>query len=217
MDENTVKRFWNKVDVRSKEECWNWTASKIRGYGQMSKGKNKSPYRAHRLSWMINRGEIKDNLHVLHHCDNPSCVNPNHLFLGTQQDNMKDMVSKNRQQRVSAEKATGSKLTWKNVNSIRSEYENGGVSMKDLAIKYGVWRATISSVLRNKSWIDKNYIVPEEMFGSSLKNDRVYRRKIRNWQVAGILEDYEKSGSSRKTAKKYGVSKTTILKLKKGI
>jgi hypothetical protein len=88
-------RFWEKVRIASKDECWLWTASlNNKGYGKIGEG--KKILLAHRVSWELHFGPIPDRLCVLHKCDNPKCVNPDHLFLGTQKDNAQDMVRKNR-------------------------------------------------------------------------------------------------------------------------
>lgn len=93
-------RFLKKIKIDNETQCWNWTAGKYTtGYGHFkmkhSDGKQKKT-RAHRVSWMIFKGEIPKNLLVLHKCDNKICVNPEHLFLGTGQDNINDMISKGR-------------------------------------------------------------------------------------------------------------------------
>ena len=102
------QRFWKFVDKngpihpRLGTACWVWTGSKHAfGYGLLTKEQSSRDYRAphtttHRLSWELHNGAIPGALHVLHHCDNPPCVNPCHLFLGTQEDNMRDMFRKGR-------------------------------------------------------------------------------------------------------------------------
>ncbi len=83
--------FESKVDIKGEDECWNWTGCKSKaGYGQFL-----GQY-AHRIAYEMYTGERVYHLHVLHRCDNPSCVNPSHLFLGTHADNMRDMKDKGR-------------------------------------------------------------------------------------------------------------------------
>lgn len=91
-------RFWAKVDVRGPDECWEWQASTTSsGYGQiMVNARPRRITRAHRLSWTIANGPIPSGMVVCHRCDNPPCVNPAHLFVATQQDNIADMVRKGR-------------------------------------------------------------------------------------------------------------------------
>ncbi len=88
-----MDRFFHKVDKAS--DCWGWLAGKDKdGYGKIKvSGKT---VQAHRLSWNIHNGSVPEGVHVLHHCDNPSCVNPDHLFLGTHLDNMHDRDAKGR-------------------------------------------------------------------------------------------------------------------------
>jgi hypothetical protein len=89
-------RFWAKVEKT--EGCWLWNASLgSTGYGQINSGGRGKPLKAHRVSWELHYGQTQ--LQVLHRCDNTRCVNPSHLFLGTQSDNMKDMASKKRNPR----------------------------------------------------------------------------------------------------------------------
>jgi hypothetical protein len=88
-----MERFWNKVERG--DGCWEWRGAKSRfGYGRFIVGRNNRL--AHRVAWAATRGEIPVGMNVCHRCDNPSCVNPDHLFLGTQRDNVRDMHEKGR-------------------------------------------------------------------------------------------------------------------------
>lgn len=95
---DTIVRFWSKVQIG--DGCWLWTASTIKGYGQFRRarvnGKQPAPLYAHRFAWELTNGPIAKGLNVCHHCDTPLCVRPDHLFLGTQQENLDDARRKGR-------------------------------------------------------------------------------------------------------------------------
>ena len=140
-----AKRFWEKVDKNGPNGCWIWVAHKDKN----SYGRIDGKY-AHIISWELNNSPILNSLHVLHHCDNPACVNPDHLFLGTHQDNMKDMIEKNRQ--AKGEKNGMSKLTEKIVLEIRADWATGKYTQQKLAKKYNNKRGTVCDVIKNKTW-----------------------------------------------------------------
>jgi hypothetical protein len=134
-------RFWSKVDKSG--ECWNWTgALHSGGYGMFKPASTKSAVRAHHYSWQHLHGPIPKDRWVLHTCDNRKCVNPAHLYLGTHQDNMNDMVQRGRS-RVPRLKVSSAVRV-----AVREEYGGGGTSHSKLAEKYGVDQRTIRRILR---------------------------------------------------------------------
>ena len=113
-----IDRFWKKVRKTAEAGCWLWTGSTIKGgYGTIKV--NGVVMLAHRVSWILAGRELPGSLWVLHDCDTPPCVNPDHLFLGTHQDNVDDKVQKGRSHRPTGEKNPSAKLTRKQVEEIR--------------------------------------------------------------------------------------------------
>lgn len=144
------KLFWDKVDKKSIEECWEWTAYVApNGYGNFHI-EGKSVY-AHRVAYELsNETKISKGLVVCHKCDNRKCVNPNHLFLGTQQDNIRDMFNKGRQHKV---KPWTTKLNETKVRKIR-ELCALGYAKEDIAKTFGVKRCTIANIEARRLWKD---------------------------------------------------------------
>ena len=104
--------------------------------------------RTHRVMWEIVFGPIPDGFHVLHSCDNPPCANPAHLWLGTQTDNMADMVKKNRQRPCRGEKHGRAKVTLSDVESIRFDSR----LLREIAAEFGVSQATVSKIKNGQLW-----------------------------------------------------------------
>lgn len=144
------ERFMSKL-VFGASDCWIWRGHVDSiGYGRFPyKGENK----AHRVAYSIFTGQIPDGMLVLHKCDNRQCVNPEHLFLGTQSDNMKDMVSKGRnaQPKLFGERNPMARLTQKQVDAIRSEVAAGS-TQRSMCDKYAVSPMTVSRIVRRESW-----------------------------------------------------------------
>lgn len=145
--QDPIVRFWQKVSKRA-SGCWEWTAGcDGTGYGTFWDGRM---WGAHRYSWTIAYGLIPRGMCVLHRCDNPLCVNPAHLFLGTHQDNADDRESKGRGHMRRGTANGRSKLTEAAVLDIRRRYRPGnGI---ELAREYGVGKATVSRVVNRKHW-----------------------------------------------------------------
>ncbi|MES2395814.1 MAG: HNH endonuclease [Bacteroidota bacterium] len=158
LSQSDMKRFWRNVDVLSDEnKCWNWNGGKRRrGYGrfyvQVEKNKDKS-FVASRISYFIENKVDPVGLTVLHKCDNPSCVNPNHLFLGTPSDNSKDMIEKGRgkMQFKDGEDHPGAKITEDIVRDIRSGKYNG-LTQIEIGKIFGVVASVISNIKNFKCW-----------------------------------------------------------------
>jgi len=154
-DDKFQKRYWAKV-IRG-DGCWEWNAFVNKnGYGQI--GFRGALVYAHRAAWTLANGPIPDGLFVCHKCDNRKCCNPEHMFLGTFEDNMNDKVQKGRQARPIGEKSPTSKLTWEQVREIRERYKNETIMQSVLAKEYGVSASAISHVITNRTWIDKDYV-----------------------------------------------------------
>jgi hypothetical protein len=142
-------RFWSKVKKGDGDSCWIWQAGKYHnGYGRFRLGARME--RAHRVSAMIALGEIPAGMKVCHKCDVPACVNPDHLFFGTQIDNMRDAKEKRRCKY--GEQVKNSKLKAADVISIRLLRETTNASFRKIASDYGVDKDTISNVISGKTW-----------------------------------------------------------------
>lgn len=142
-----LRQYWSKVN-KTTSECWEWTGTKNRdGYGQFGRGVFL-PKLAHRAAWVLTYGPIPEGMCVLHRCDNPGCVNPSHLWLGTHADNVADRHKKCRTRVLRGEEQWMSKLTEDRVREIIAS-DNRGV---DLARRFGVSQATISMIRTKRRW-----------------------------------------------------------------
>jgi len=147
-------RFWSMVNKRKPNECWPWTGFLDRdGYGRIRKGGRQPKLGAHRIAWQLAHGAIPDGLCVLHHCDNPFCMNPKHLFLGTHADNAQDRDNKGRQAKGDSIKLFGekngqAKLTREDIWAIRKDKRSQYV----LGPLYGVDPTQISRIRRGVHW-----------------------------------------------------------------
>ena len=155
MDERTIARFWPKVDRSAGPDgCWLWTAAKLFGYGVFTVG--RKTMKAHRVAWELTNGPIPDGpgYHgtcVCHRCDVRACVNPSHMFLGTQGENMADRDAKGRQARQQGETHGGAKLSAEQVASMRSD-RTAGMLLRELAAKYGVSESQAHRIVTGKRW-----------------------------------------------------------------
>ena len=148
--EEKIKSFLNKYQRDPITDCWNWIASKnIGGYGKFAEGNNKWEA-AHRFSFKLFKEFIPKGMCVCHRCDNRKCINPEHLFLGTYSDNMKDAVKKRRFKSRIGENNGYSKLKEKDVFEIRKLH--GTISIRTIAKKFNVTPRHIWRVATKRSW-----------------------------------------------------------------
>lgn len=156
--ETFEQRFWKYV--KKTDDCWLWTGGldkNKRGVlriGRASEGRQI----ASRASWIVHHGKIPDGLFVLHDCDNPQCVRPDHLHLGTQKDNIREMISRKRHwlynngHLLSGERGHNSKLTWEKVRAIRALHAAGGITGAAIGMKYGVTKECIYGIVKMRTW-----------------------------------------------------------------
>ena len=145
-----IKRFWEKVDIKDINSCWEWKAFKLwSGYGMFNRKNKKLSRYAHRVCWEITFGEIPKGLKVCHKCDNRACVNPNHLWLGTQAENLADMARKNRSS--IGTKHGQSKLNEDQIKEIFN-LSKKGLSSSQIAKQFPVNRRQISRILSGERW-----------------------------------------------------------------
>lgn len=161
---NTLEKIWAKIGVGQENDCWEWTLRKDPdGYGITHyKG---APWKTHRLIYTISHGPIPEDMWVLHKCDNPPCCNPNHLFLGTSQDNVADRHNKGRDARgerggwkqhpesiLYGERSFLSKMTNDQVREMRRLYETGRYRKSDLARMFSLSKQAAGKIINGETW-----------------------------------------------------------------
>jgi hypothetical protein len=147
------ERFWNFVSRKSEDECWHWTGQILsNGYGRISLGAKKDGSEgAHRVSWKLhNKKDIPNGMFVMHKCDNPSCVNPYHLSIGTPKDNTQDMIQKGRKRTVSP-KGEGNGKSLLNAEKVRL-IRSSKLNHAELGRQLGVSTGCVRSVRSGRTW-----------------------------------------------------------------
>lgn len=151
-------RFWAQVDRLNPDACWLWLGPRLpKGYGtfflRKVRGRSLMVY-AHRYSYELHYRKISAGEFVCHHCDNPSCVNPRHLFAGSPLDNVRDCISKGRDSHHNPAKGIRqhlAKLTDDKVREVRLKHA-AGASIRELAGEYGLAKSSMSSVVKRQTW-----------------------------------------------------------------
>lgn len=152
------EKFWEKVDTRGPDECWPWkgaTVSHDRGYLSILCPDRRRNILASRISYELNVQPIPGDLRVLHKCDNPNCVNPCHLFLGTMKDNTRDMMAKGRNRcgRQPGEQSSRAKLTNEQAYAIRISSR----SRRELGKEYGISPSVVGDIRRGRSYKEASH------------------------------------------------------------
>lgn len=200
-----VSRFWDRVSVG--DGCWEWMAGRVKaGYGVFWDGTRQ--VRAHRYSWELHKGPIPPGLNVCHHCDNPPCVNPDHLFVGSHADNVADRVGKGRTRTRTwderGEINPAAKLTNVQVATIKAK-GLAGYTIMELASEFGVSFSNVAMILRGKTW---SHIAPGPPIEPVQRAS--YRPKLSRHDAQDIRYLFSLGWSKAALARHYGVSPQSI-------
>lgn len=199
-------RFWPKVDKRRPDQCWLWTGhTNGAGYGQIFRGNRKEL--AHRIAWELENGSIPKRRIILHRCDNSACVNPAHLLLGTQRDNMQDRSDK----RMDNYTPHFSKLAAEDVVKIVDRYKSGDLQSV-IAADFNVSGPTVSQIIRGKIWthVTRNLDLPERGRRHSKE------RKLSDDDIRRIRALYAEGETQKALGDAFGVSKALVQQIVTG-
>lgn len=202
-----LERFLLRVNKTAAGGCWLWTGWLGRGgYGSFGFYGETRREKAHRAAYKLLVSDIPAGQSVLHRCDNPACVNPAHLFLGTHADNMADMRKKGRGRSLPGEKSPVAKLTWADVAAIRDAHAAGAATCRELAARFNVSAANISSIIAGRTWAhNRAKLTPPRTGGGrpACKLSTADQATIKALYTAGNI-------SQEQLAKIYGVSRTVV-------
>lgn len=212
--EERLKVIFNKINYPDNEdECWIWTSYKNKdGYG-MTSFEGKIHRLVHRIIFECYNGPIPDKMLVLHTCDNPPCCNPNHLFLGTVSDNVKDRV--NKQRSASGERNNKATMTDQEIYQILTNINNGKYkSIAQICQECHISRRIIENILRGENWLHISKDFDLKYLRSKIINPNCISNKLTEQQIEKIKYDVLKLGKSQNsTAKKYNIGISTVFNI----
>jgi plasmid maintenance system antidote protein VapI len=210
-DDNFLKRFWAKVAVSGSDDCWIWLGAKQRRYGCIRKSNCRVMVSSHRVSWEIaNKKAVPPGMFVCHSCDNPQCVNPGHLFIGSHADNMADMRSKQRQ--AFGEAVPQSVLAEEDVLQIR-KLASQGKSQASIAKEFGVGKNEISLIVRRQTW--KHLSGGKERYGHP-SGEEHYRSKVTHNSAEEIRRLVASGRTQTSVAQQFGISFSVVSAIVRG-
>ncbi len=215
-----IERFWARVDRSGgPDACWPWTRGcATGGYGLFCIA--SKDHRTHRISYYLNSGPFPADLYVCHHCDNPTCVNPSHLFLGTNDDNMRDMVAKGRQNRQRGELCGTSKLVTMDVFALLRRYGDGE-TIKSIASSFGISRSQVIRIVNQERWahVDIPLDLAERV---SCRRKRIHagsfngRAKLSPADVQEIRAKSDDGATRSELSRLFGISRSHVLRIVQG-
>ncbi len=205
---STTERFMQQVEIT--DSCWIWKGCVDKdGYGQFKGIFDSQRVRtAHRFSYVLFKGEIQKGLVVMHSCDNPSCVNPEHLSIGTIKDNLDDMRAKGRENFLKGEECNYAKLTEEKVKSILKDPR----PFADIANDFEITVSTVNDIKRRKSWKHIDEEVVRSKKSRSDKGAGHYKTKLTDNAVREIRTSTE---SGKALAERFGITPQTICDIRK--
>lgn len=225
MDSKIISRFWKKVDkngpvpshVQHLGPCWRWTG-KLRkpqfgGYGVFVTSQRRE-VRAHRFSWQLHNVSEPGQRLVCHGCDNPACVNPTHLFLGTQLDNVRDAISKRRNSPPpvrTGEANNRAKLTADVVLAVRRAYA-AGETQQAIGDRFGMRQTEVSNIVLCKIWKHLPGAAPQkrEANRAATTGANNHNAKMTPERVREMRQQYQDGSSKADLARNFGVNPTTV-------